>query len=90
MLRVGNWDRYLVIAALFSGVVGGVVSTAKTDDRFRGSDFHREIAERDARIERLEVELKSHLLHSARYTEIIEGERREIARLRMIIERHHP
>lgn len=73
------WDaipsnfRILLIGALLSGAGSGAVNLGKdTSDRFKGADFAREIAIRDARIRELERSQQAHFQHSARYTEIIE------------------
>lgn len=48
------WTRVLIIAALLSGAGGGLSSiTADTSDRFKGSDFQREIKRRDDEISML-------------------------------------
>ncbi len=77
---VPNSVKYLVIVAVLGGGAGNYTALTKTDDRFRGADFKREIAIRDARIKELEQALQAHLQHSAKYTEIIEELRRDLER----------
>lgn len=69
--------KFLVIMAVLGGAGGNINSLTKTDDRFRGADFKREIAIRDQRIRELEQTQQAHLRHSARYTEIIDELRRD-------------
>lgn len=82
--------RWLLTGALLSGIGSGAVNLdtrSKVDDRFRGSDFIREIAIRDSRIKDNRDALNTHLMHSAAYTQIIEGLRVEVSRLEREIER---
>lgn len=74
-----NWFKYLVVAALVSSGGSGAISlTKQTDDRFRGADFEREIAERDREIAELrkwriqhQREYSAHEAHSSKWTEVI-------------------
>ena len=64
--------RWLIVGALLSSVASGGVNWNKdTSDRFKGADFRREIATRDAEILALRRQLHSHLEHSAKYTQLI-------------------
>lgn len=88
VLLDSKWFRGLVIAALLSGTGGGIGTLTKTDDRFRGADFTREIAVRDSeiselkrrlgikdrRIISLEVWRREHAKHSATWTQVIKAD----------------
>ena len=88
--------RGLVLAALLSGVGGGLGSLTKdTSDRFKGADFRREIATRDATIYELRKELSQlervyydHQQHSAKYTQIIIQVSEELEELKEEVHAH--
>lgn len=75
---IPNSVKFLVTLAVLGGAGGNFSTLTKTDDRFRGADFKREIAIRDARIRELEQTQQAHLRHSAKYTEIIEEVRKDL------------
>lgn len=90
--------RYIIIlvSALLSGIGSGINGiTQDVSDRFKGDDFIREIAVRDAKIAFIEAEIKTfrkeqatHFQHSATYTERIDTDRGKIKENKQLINKH--
>ena len=90
-----GWFRALLAAALLGGAGSGYMGLTQTDDRYRGSDAKADFAERDAtivrieqRVYRIETQLAQHLQHSAKYTEKIEADQRQMSELQAELKRH--
>ncbi len=84
-----NVPTWLVVVALLGGGTSSYIGLTKdTSDRYHATRAAQDFAVRDAKIERLQAQLSQHLAHSAKYTEIIERQEKELYELHRQIENH--